>query len=193
MGKVSSLLLVLLVAGAIVAMTWRREPAAATASVRAEADAGATAVASGSLPAPSASTGTEDDAGVGPGEVISGSNDAGGALIDGSKAPPLPADAPKQVAFGIVLVRYAGAEGAHAGTRTREQAKVLAEELGKLAGTDWKAAVQKGDKGSAEQAGSLPRGVLEPGPEYVLFTLPKGGVGGPVDAPTGYWIVKRNE
>jgi len=37
----------------------------------------------------------------------------------------------------------------------------------------------------------MPRGVLEPAPEYVLFTTVPGDVGGPVDTPTGYWIVKN--
>jgi hypothetical protein len=36
-------------------------------------------------------------------------------------------------------------------------------------------------------------GILEPAPEYVLFTLGVGAVGGPVDTPRGYWIVKRLE
>ena len=40
---------------------------------------------------------------------------------------------------------------------------------------------------------NIPRGVLESAPEYVLFSLPKGGVSEPVDTPRGYWIVQRIE
>ena len=66
--------------------------------------------------------------------------------------------------------------------------------LTELAKTDFKAAVGKGDKpGSMDNAGRIPRGVLEAAPEYVLFSLPKGGVSEPVDTPRGYWIVQRIE
>ncbi|MCC6527563.1 MAG: peptidyl-prolyl cis-trans isomerase [Polyangiaceae bacterium] len=190
MGKVSSLLLALLVLGTVVAVAWRRPPGT-TAVARAEPDAGVAADGPAAAPPGSASPAAEDDAGTGP--DVEPTNDAGGALPDGSKVPGLPGEAPKQVGLGVVLVRYAGAEGARPGTRSKQEAATLAAELAELAKTDFKAAVQKGDKGSAEQAGSLPRGVLEPGPEYVLFTLAKGAVGGPIDTPTGFWIVRRAE
>ena len=32
----------------------------------------------------------------------------------------------------------------------------------------------------------MPRGMLEPAPEYVLFSLPKDGVSEPVDTPRGF-------
>ena len=44
-----------------------------------------------------------------------------------------------------------------------------------------------------ENAGRMPRGMLEPAPEFVLFSLPKDGVSDPVDTPRGYWIVRRIE
>jgi hypothetical protein len=54
--------------------------------------------------------------------------------------------------------------------------------------------VTRGDRGSTANAGRIPRGVLEPAPEYVLFTLPKGEVSPtPVDTPRGYWVVRRND
>jgi hypothetical protein len=38
----------------------------------------------------------------------------------------------------------------------------------------------------------MPRGMLEPYIEYILFSLPKGAVcSEPIDTPRGYWIVKR--
>lgn len=128
-------------------------------------------------------------------------SDAGGTLlITGEAAPALPADAPKSVVFGVVLVTYRGAQGLPgaprlpATVRSKEAALELAKQLAELAKTDFKEAVGKGDKpGSMENAGRIPRGVLEPAPEYVLFSLAKGGVSEPVDTPRGYWIVQRVE
>jgi hypothetical protein len=121
----------------------------------------------------------------------------GATLIDGTPVPPLPATAPRQVRFGIVLVSYAGAQpspaGGHPATRPRTEAKTLADRLAATAREDFHAAVQQGDPGSADDIGTVRLGVLEPAPEYVLFTLPVAGVGGPVDTPRGYWIVKRLE
>lgn len=127
--------------------------------------------------------------------------DAGGTLLlSGEAAPALSADAPKSVVFGVVLVTYRGAQGLPgaprlgATARSREAALELAKQLAELAKSDFKAAVGKGDKpGSMDNAGRIPRGVLETAPEYVLFSLPKGGVSEPVDTPRGYWIVQRIE
>jgi parvulin-like peptidyl-prolyl isomerase len=105
----------------------------------------------------------------------------------------LPADAPRQVGFGVVLVEYRGAQGASKAARTRAEAAAKAEQLRALADKDFAAAVKSGDKGSMDNAGSMPRGILEPGPERVLFGLRVGEVGGPVDTPRGYWVVKRLE
>jgi parvulin-like peptidyl-prolyl isomerase len=44
-----------------------------------------------------------------------------------------------------------------------------------------------------EDAGRIPRGVLEPAAEYALFTLSPGAVSDPVETPRGFWIVKRIE
>lgn len=126
-------------------------------------------------------------------EVAGETADAGGTLISGEAAPALPADAPKSVVFGVVLLQYKGAQGAPPTARSRAEALQLAKDLAATAKDDFKGAVLKGDKGSMENAGRLPRGVLEPAPEYVVFTLPKGGVSEPVDTPRGYWIVHRIE
>lgn len=125
-----------------------------------------------------------------PGQTV----DAGGTiLITGEVPPPLDAEAPKSVVFGVILVTYRGAQGAPAGSRPREAALALAKELATEAKADFKAAVAKGDKGSSENLGRMNRGILEPAPEYILFSLPKGGVSDPVDTPRGYWIVTRIE
>lgn len=100
-------------------------------------------------------------------------------------------DAPKSVRFGVVLVQFAGAEGAKRGTRSRAEALTLAEELAELAKSDFAAAVKKGDPGSDEEVGRMFRGILEPKPEVVLFSLAEGEVSAPVETPRGYWIVKR--
>lgn len=118
-------------------------------------------------------------------------NDAGATLIDGSPAPGLAGDAPKAVSFGVILVQYKGAQGAPPNARPKEAATELAKQLADEAKKDFKATVPKGDKGSQENVGRMPRGMLEPAPEYILFSLPKDGVSDPVDTPRGYWIVHR--
>jgi parvulin-like peptidyl-prolyl isomerase len=121
----------------------------------------------------------------------------GGVFSDGTPVPPLPLTAPRQVRFGVVLVAYSGAQpsaaGGHVPSRSRSDAKALAAKLSATAAADFHAAVQQGDPGSSDDVGKVRTGILEPAPEYVLFTLPVEGVGGPVDTPRGYWIVKRLE
>lgn len=113
---------------------------------------------------------------------------------DGGKVPELPASAPARVGFGAVVFTYRGAQGAPADARSKEDAKKRAAEAIELASKDFAAAVAKGDLGSTTDAGRLPRGVIEPPIEYVLFTLEKGKVHPePVDTPKGYWVVRRNE
>jgi PPIC-type PPIASE domain len=203
MHKWTALLFAALVIGAGTLVTWsniRRDAPKPSASSDAGApDGGAADPLDGQAPI--------EDGGV-PGDPPSGETtepgpqpDAGGTvLLSGEAAPALSADAPKSVVFGVVLVTYRGAQGLPGGprlpatVRTREAALELAKQLAELAKTDFKAAVGKGDKpGSMDNAGRIPRGVLEPAPEYVLFSLAKGGVSEPVDTPRGYWIVQRIE
>lgn len=119
-----------------------------------------------------------------------GNADAGKTLEDGRPVPPLEAHAPKSVSFGVILVTYRGAEQAPRDARSKEDALALATKLVALAKTDFAAAVEKADWGAVD-AGTLEQGVLEPGPERVLFGLAAGEVGGPVDSPRGYCIFKR--
>jgi hypothetical protein len=118
--------------------------------------------------------------------------DAGATLPDGTPVPALGSEAPKQVTFGVILVFYRGAQGAPRDARTREEALELATKLSKEAKDDFAAAVKKADVG-VDNAGSMIRGVLEPGPEYTLFSLGVGDVGGPVDSPRGFYVFKRIE
>jgi hypothetical protein len=121
----------------------------------------------------------------------------GATLADGTPVPALPFTAPREVRFGVVLVSYSGAQPSAGGgkpvARSRADAKALAEKLLVTAQQDFRSAVQQGDAGSSDDVGRVRRGVLEPAPEYVLFTLGVDAVAGPVDTPRGYWIVKRLE
>ena len=120
-----------------------------------------------------------------------------GAMPDGTPVPLLPFSAPRQVRFGVVLVTYAGAQpgpgSPHPSSRPKEEAHELADKLRAGAEKDFHAAVQQGDPGSSDDVGHVKLGILEPAPEYILFTLPVDGVGGPIETPRGYWVVKRLE
>ena len=95
------------------------------------------------------------------------------------------------VRFGVILVHYRGAQAAPPTARSKDEALALARTLAEAARTDFKAQVSKGDPGSMDDAGRIPRGVLEPATEYALFTLSPGSVSDPLDTPRGFWIVKR--
>jgi len=113
-------------------------------------------------------------------------------LPDGTKAPKLPDSAPQAVTFGVVVYAYEGAELAPKGARTKDQAREKAKGVIDEAKRDFHAAVAKGDRGSSANLGRIPRGMLEPAAEYMLFSLPKGEVtAAPVDTPRGYWIMRR--
>jgi hypothetical protein len=122
---------------------------------------------------------------------------AGTRLPDGTVIPPLPPNTPRQVRFGVVLVSYADAQpspnGQAPNKRSKAEAKELAERLATEAQSDFHAAVQRGDVGSSDDVGHIRLGILEVAPEYVLFTLPVGGVSAPLETPRGYWIAKRLE
>ena len=118
---------------------------------------------------------------------------AGGVWVDGTPVPPLPDQAPSHVRIGVVLVTYAGAQGAPDHARSQKDAREMADKLASDAKSDFPAAVVRGDNGSIDDVGTMPRGVMEPGPQYIVFTLPVGGVSDVIDTPRGYWIVKRIE
>jgi hypothetical protein len=151
-------------------------------------------VSASASPAPSASAAPRPEAEEAAASAELGVADGFETFPDGGKVPELPASAPARVGFGAAVFTYRGAQGAPADARTREEAKKRAIEAIELASKDFAAAVAKGDRGSTTDAGRLPRGVIEPPIEYVLFTLEKGKVHPePVDTPKGYWVVRRNE
>ena len=192
MQKATAFLFAVLVLGAIALVAVPRGRSGSTSTETAAADAGTPSDAGET---PSADAGAEpSDAGASGEPEPGGPVDAGGTLLlTGEAPPPLAGEAPKSVIFGVVLVQYKGAQGAPPNARPREEALTLAKTLAEEAKTDFKAAVAKGDKGSMENAGRLPRGILEPAPEYVLFSLAKGAVSEVVDTPRGYWILQRVE
>jgi hypothetical protein len=202
MQKWTAVFFALLVIGALVLLKVSPDPRRGAPVGSAASDAGASDV-DGSVVELSDAGATDADMPSEPSGLVDPTQqvDAGGTILLSGEAPPaLAADAPKSVMFGVVLVTYRGAQGPPGGprisatARTREKALELAKQLAELAKTDFKAAVAQGDKpGSMENAGRLPRGVLEPAPEYVLFSLPKGGVSEPVDTPRGFWVVQRIE
>ncbi len=110
--------------------------------------------------------------------------DGSGAALDLGKAP-------KSMVIGVVLIQFAGAQGAAPGTRSKADALKLAEELAVAAREDFAAAVKRGDAGSTVDAGKMFRGILEPSVEYAVFSLEKEAVSEPVETPRGFWIVRR--
>jgi hypothetical protein len=113
-------------------------------------------------------------------------------LPDGSKAPPLPDNAPQSVRFGVVLINYKGAQFAGPDARDKAEAQKRALAMVADAQKDFAAAAARGDRGSTADAGRIPRGILEPAVEYALFTLKKGEVyPEPIDTPRGFWVIRR--
>jgi hypothetical protein len=152
--------------------------------------------------APSASVTAKAAASAAPLSLDGGAPDDAGEIAftegfetfpDGGKVPELPDSAPQELSFGVVQFAYQGAQFAGSDSRTKDQAKQKANEILELAKHDFVAAVAKGDRGSTSDAGRIPRGVLEPPIEYVLFMLEKGAISPtPIDTPRGIWIVRRN-
>lgn len=180
----------ILLAGAVALVVWRApQRSQTTAAMDAGTDGDAASIPSADAADPDAGAPATEDGG----EPDPGPSDAGTTLLDGEAPPPIANDAPKQVTFGVILVAYRGAQAAPPNARSRDEALTLARQIAEEAKADFKAAVAKGDKGSMENAGRMPRGMLEPAPEAVLFGLAKGAVSDPVETPRGFWIMQRIE
>jgi len=164
-------------------------PKAAPPKPKPATSASAAPVASTTASAAAAvDAGPPDDAGAGP------FTEGFETFPDGGKVPELPNSAPQQLSFGVVQFTYQGAQFAGSDARSKETSRQKAEATLELAKHDFAAAVAKGDRGSTTDAGRIPRGVLEPPIEYLLFTLDKKAVyPSVVDTPRGFWIVRRND
>lgn len=121
------------------------------------------------------------------------STSAGGEASEAAPAAPvlLPAVTGRSVHIGIVFVTFAGAQNAPEKARSRDAAQELARRLAEEATRDFHAAVSKGDPGSADDLGSIQKGVLESATESAVFALTAGQVSAPIETPRGFWIVKR--
>jgi hypothetical protein len=181
--------LALVVIGLVVMLAMKSTPARPPPIAGVE-DAGADAQPSADG---GGATGTASDAGT-------GAASEGGLLLGDMKDLDMPGDggpsslpssAPRQVHVGVVLVTYSGAQGAPATARSKAEAKDLAERLATDAKTDFHGAVQRGDNGSSDDIGRVPRGVLEAPTELVVFTMSAGTVSSVIETPRGFWIVKR--
>jgi hypothetical protein len=194
---------IVLGAAVVVLVAWLTMEQMGHARPRAESmDAGADAGANANANA------NANDAGAGSSTATAtaGSGNATGALDttgDGGfslsglsgllDAGAMPSGAPRSVRLGVVLVQFAGAEGASSSARGKPDALKHALELAEQAKTDWKGAVRAGDVGSSDDIGRIPRGVLDHNTELVVFSLEKDGISEPLETPKGYWIVRRVE
>jgi hypothetical protein len=194
---------IVLGAAVVVLVAWLTMEQMGHARPRAESmDAGADAGANANANA------NANDAGAGSSTATAtaGSGNATGALDttgDGGfslsglsgllDAGAMPSGAPRSVRLGVVLVQFAGAEGASSSARAKPDALKHALELADQAKTDWKGAVKAGDVGSSDDIGRIPRGVLDHNTELVVFSLEKDGISEPLETPKGYWIVRRVE
>jgi hypothetical protein len=86
----------------------------------------------------------------------------------------------RHVKVGVVLVQFAGAQGALPTARPKANALELARKLAD-------------DSGSADDIGRIGRGILEPQVEGVVFGMTPGQTSEPIETPRGYWVVKRLE
>lgn len=100
---------------------------------------------------------------------------------------------PRSLKLGVILVNYAGAEGAPTNARSKRDAQAIAGKLAEDAKADFKKALAGGDSGSMEDIGRVPRGVLDPRTEAQVWNLAVGQISDVLDTPRGYWIVKRIE
>jgi hypothetical protein len=185
---------VVLVSALVALVALQRRDHGGRAAPRAAASASAATAAPG-MPAPPSADLLDGDGRRGPSDDSEPEDnaDAGGVLGDGGTVPELVAASPKSVVFGVILIQYADAQGAPPGTRSRAEAEKLSAELAELAKKDFKAAVERGDPGSTTNAGRMFRGVMEPAPEFTMFSLGVGEVSAPVDTPRGLWIIHRME
>jgi hypothetical protein len=154
-------------------------------AARARSDADAAASAASASAASTSVVVTAPDASAGAVEL-----DAGLAL-GLPAALTIPSGAPRQIKLGVVLVTFAGAEGAPPSARSKREAMAIAERLGQDARADFHHAVTAGDPGSSDDIGRMPRGVLDAHTEASVFSLAGGEVSDVLETPRGFWIVKR--
>lgn len=123
------------------------------------------------------------------------------APVPAPAAPDAPPAPPAEVATAShILIRYAGAmrTGPEI-TRTKEEAKKLADSVGKKAkakGADFAALANEftedpSGKTTGGKLGTFPRGRMVPEFDKPVFALPPGGVSDVVETAFGYHVIKR--
>ena len=183
MHRSTSVVFAIVVAAAVVLLIWKTSSGRVSHTVRAQDTPAASASANAAPADDDAAPSTELDDEIAPLE-----------MREAGAVPALPADAPKSVTFGVILFSYDGAQSAPKNARSKSAALEAAKRLVADAQKDFSEAVKRGDAGSTDNAGSMPRGILEPEIEYALFMLKKGEVyAEPIDTPRGYWILRRND
>ena len=99
-------------------------------------------------------------------------------------AAPEPGD-PSSFRIGVVIYSFEN------GKRSKAMAKALADKSMQTAGTDFTAAVKAGDQDSDADYGTFSARSFDTELEASIVAIPVGRVGGPIETPRSYWIVKR--
>ena len=183
-------------AAVVVLVGWLTYQQMTHGPMRADTDAGPATSTDDASTTTATSTATVDaGSATGPMTALDSNSDGGLSLFNTllGDSGAMPSGAPRTVKVGVVLVQFAGAEGASSTARAKPDAFKHAQELAEQARTDWKAAVKAGDTGSLDDIGRIPRGVLERATEVAVFSLAPGDISEPLETPRGYWVVKRLE
>jgi peptidyl-prolyl cis-trans isomerase NIMA-interacting 1 len=113
-----------------------------------------------------------------------------------SAAPP----APEEIAAQHILITYKGAKNAKGVTRSKDEAKKLAEQIHDEAakGADFGALASQHseDPASKERLGSLgkfKRSEMVKAFSDVAFALPVGSVSAVIETEFGFHVIKRNQ
>jgi PPIC-type PPIASE domain len=195
--RIQSWASLLLGAAVVVLVGWLTYDQMSRPRLRAESDGGTVADADASTPSAAvAGDGGGTSASTSTAMTALDSNADGGLSLFNTilgDSGAMPSGAPRTVKLGVVLVQFAGAEGAASSARAKPEALKHALELAEQARADWKGAVKAGDPGSSDDIGRIPRGVLERPTEVAVFSLSAGDISEPLETPRGYWIVKRLE
>lgn len=138
-----------------------------------------------------------------PGAPSQPSNDAPATAVEASSTPlggtgAAAASVDQPIAARHILISWKGAVQANAATRSKDEARALAESLLQRlrAGEDFVALARKysDDQVSGTRGGSLGvfgRGAMVAAFEQAAYALPIGGLSGLVESPFGYHIIRR--
>ena len=125
---------------------------------------------------------------------------AGATMLDGTPVPPLPLTRPRQVRFGVVLVSYAGAQPSAAGGSRPADALARPTRCALAAEAPARPRSRTSTPRCSRATAARPTTWVASSwasssrrPSTCSSRWASTAVGGPVDTPRGYWIVKRLE